>query len=99
MESSKAIPSTSNCFDDDCMIVDEKIFINEDKYWIHPKFTNFFDKLQYDMDSVLIIGDPDMSWLAPRLDFECRLDITHATFLKDGKVKFLFAHCNVISST
>lgn len=55
-------------------------------YWEKPKSLDFFDSVRYDVDSIAIVGNANMSWLSPPYDFECRLDMEHAVLLDDKKV-------------
>lgn len=56
-------------------------------YWAVPSSENYFSRLDYDVDSIAIVGNADLSWLSPPWEFECRLDVVNATLLEDKKVK------------
>lgn len=79
---------------------DDCIFIEPDQqasvpqtFWVNPKDTSFFDGLQYDIDSIVLVGNCDLTWLNPPWEFECRLDVEYASFLQDKKVSLqLFQH-------
>lgn len=71
---------------DDCVVIDENFTSEDITYWSVPKSTGYFDTVNYDVDSVVLVGDADLSWLSPPFDFECRLDIQHAVLLDDKKV-------------
>lgn len=80
--------STSNGdYDDDCIIINDN---DPQNFWTHPESEGLFDSVNFDVDSVLIVGDADMSWLSPPSEFECRLDLVHATLLKDKKVMYIY---------
>lgn len=55
-------------------------------YWVNPKDSSFFDSLQFDIDSIVVVGNCDMSWLNPPWELECRLDVEYASYLTDKKV-------------
>lgn len=55
-------------------------------YWSLPRSSDYFDAISHDVDSVVVLGNADMTWVAPPYDFECRLDIVHAQLLPDKKV-------------
>lgn len=55
-------------------------------YWAVPSSERYFDRVDYDVDSIAIVGNADLSWLSPPWEFECRLDVVGATLLEDKKV-------------
>lgn len=59
---------------------------SKDKFWITANSISDFESLSYDVDSLIIIGDPSMRWLTPPVDFECRLDIVNGEIWNDTKV-------------
>ena len=70
---------------DDCVIVGE-FSSTDDIHWICPRSETFFSRVDFDVDSVVIVGSSDLTWLCPPWEFECRLDVVHATLAEDKKV-------------
>lgn len=55
-------------------------------YWVNPKHSSFFDSLRFDIDSIVVVGNCNLSWFNPPWEFECRLDVQYASYLTDKKV-------------
>lgn len=60
--------------------------IDANNYWVKPQNLSYFDSINYDVDSINILGNCDLSWIAPPVAFECRLNIEYARFVDDFKV-------------
>lgn len=71
--------------DDDCIFIEPNVQ-SPQSFWVNPKSSSYFDKVDYDIDSIVLVGNFGLQWLNPPWEFECRLDIQYATFLDDKKV-------------
>lgn len=74
--------------ENDCEIIFEDLGNQNDSScrWVAPTSESYFDRVDYDIDSIVIVGKPDLTWIYPPWEFECRLDLTYATFFEDKKV-------------
>lgn len=92
----------SHCYDDmdvDIIGCDDEIHgQNSFTNWVQPKSLAFFDAVNYDVDSITVVGDCDLTWLSPPREFQCRLNIARATYVNDNEVKKKKKQSNKLTS-